>query len=193
MIDYIAGKKAELTPTACVLDCNGIGYEINITLIDYPKLEQLSDTKLYIFESIREDAHILFGFLEKEARALFRLLITVSGVGPNTARLILSSLTVNQLEESISTGNTAALKSVKGIGTRTAERIIVDLKDKINVTQTTLSVSGVASNETFGDSLQALVMLGFTKMQSEKILKKIFATQPSASTEEAIKQALKMM
>lgn len=193
MIDYIAGKKAELTPTACVLECGGIGYEIGITLIDYPKLETVEEAKLYVHESIREDAHVLFGFLEKEARALFRLLITVSGVGPNTARLILSSMTVKQLEESISSSNTAALKSVKGIGARTADRIIVDLKDKINSGAGTLSVSGSQGTETFNDSLQALTMLGFTKVQSEKVLKKIFTAQPSINTEDAIRQALTML
>ena len=193
MIDYIAGEIAELTPTYCVVDCSGVGYEICISLIDYSKLENLNRAKLYVHESICDDAHILFGFLTKEARAMFRLLISVSGVGPNTARLILSSLTVAQLEDAISSGNDSVLKAVKGIGAKTAQRIIVDLKDKINSGAATLSVSIPAANETFNDALSALVMLGFNRQQSEKALRKVFVSESAVSTEDAVKQALKML
>ena len=192
MIDYLKGTIAEITPTATVIDCNGVGYEVNITLIDYPSLSEGSMGKLYIHESIREDAHVLFGFLRKRTRELFRLLIGVSGVGPNTARLILSSLTDDQLENAIASGNDSQLKAVKGIGGKTAQRIIVDLRDKIKVVADSL-ISSTPSAESYDDSLAALVMLGFTSQQSQKVLKKLFAENPSLTTEKAIKQALTML
>lgn len=192
MIDYIHGIPAEVTPTYAVIDCNGIGYEINITLIDYPRVSGSDKVRLYIHESIREDAHVLFGFLERRSRELFRLLIGVSGVGPNTARLILSSLTVPQLEAAIAGGEEKLLKSVKGIGGKTAQRIIVDLKDKIEVDGETV-MAGVSANESFDDALAALVMLGFAAPQCKKVLNKLFAADPTLSTESAIKQSLTML
>lgn len=192
MIDYIKGKPVEMTPTVIVLDNNGIGYEINITLMDYPKMEGQEQLKLYIYESIREDAHILYGFLEKRSRDLFVLLTSVSGVGPNTARLILSSMTVPQLEQAISTGQDAILKSVKGIGGKTAQRIIVDLKDKIKSDGEALIIN-TPVGESYEDSVSALVMLGFTRQQSQMVLQKIFKSNPSLSVEDAIKQALTML
>lgn len=193
MIDYIIGKVDRLSPTILVLECGGIGYEIGITLIDYGELKDKESTKIYIHESIREDAHQLFGFLDLDTREYFRMLIGVSGVGPNTARLILSSLNNEQLESAISTGNTTALRAVKGIGGKTAERIIVDLKDKIKRAGKTLSSSMVSSEETFKDALAALVMLGFSQQPSQRVLQKIFLAEPQASAEQAIKMALKML
>lgn len=192
MIDYIRGQVAELTPTFVVIDCGGVGYQINITLLDYSELSSASEVKLFVHESIREDAHLLFGFISKRTREMFRLLIGVSGVGPNTARLILSGLSSAQLEGAIASENVSALKAVKGIGARTAQRIIVDLKDKISVDSS--SVAGVApSSEAFEDSKAALVMLGYASAQSEKVLRKLFAATPGLTVEQAIKQALTML
>lgn len=196
MIEYVRGALAELTPTIAVVDCNGLGYEVNITLTDYAALNGAAgkeEVKLFIHESIREDAHLLFGFLDKRSRELFRLLIGVSGVGPNTARLILSSLTADQLEGAIASGQEAPLKAVKGIGGKTAQRIIVDLRDKIKASPQALSTSAPVAGEAYDDSVAALVMLGFSAQQSQKVLKKIFASEAGITTEMAIKLALKML
>lgn len=196
MIEYISGKIDSLTPTVAIIETSGIGYEINITLIDYDILNNSSKenpVRLYIHESIREDARVLFGFISKNTRELFRLLIGVSGVGPNTARLILSSLRDEILENAISTGNEAPLKAVKGIGAKTAQRIIVDLKDKIKASSNSLEFSMPTVGEAYQDSISALQMLGFTNQQSQKTLAKIFKENPTLSAEQAIKLALKML
>lgn len=193
MLEYIIGKPVEVSPAYAVIDNNGLGYGINITLIDYPHIAAAKENvKLYVFESIREDAHVLYGFLSKESRELFILLTSVSGVGPNTARLILSAMTSQQLQAAIASGSEAQLKAVKGIGGKTAQRIIVDLKDKIKGVSESLIMSTPAG-ETYQDALDALVALGYTQQQSQKVLKKVFGDNPEASTEEAIRQAFKML
>lgn len=192
MIDYLKGELTDINPTYAVVECNGVGYEVNINLIDYVALKDMKDCKIYVHEAIREDAHLLYGFLTKSGRELFRLLIGVSGVGPNTARLIMSSLEVQALQGVITQGDERTLKAVKGVGAKTAQRIIVDLRDKIKADEETLITSKV-SNEAYDDSLAALVMLGFTAQQSNKVLKKLFAADPGLTTEKAIKQALTML
>ena len=192
MIDYIKGKISELTPTVMVLECGGIGYEINITLIDYSKTAVGNDIKMYIHESIREDAHVLFGFIDRHSRELFRLLIGVSGVGPAMARLILSAMEPDELRTQIAQENIKALKGVKGVGIKTAQRIIVDLKDKIDITNVDIMEAPKAS-EAYDDALAALQMLGFAPSQSRSALDKIFKSDPSVKVEKAIKQALTML
>ncbi|MEF9924609.1 MAG: Holliday junction branch migration protein RuvA [Muribaculaceae bacterium] len=193
MLEYIQGNIAELTPTFVVLDNNGMGYMINITLNTYTQLQSKDSAKIYLYEAIREDAFILYGFTAKRERELFVLLISVSGVGASIARMILSSLPVAELEQTIATGNVNLLKSVKGIGAKTAQRIIVDLKDKIKVGDNSLIVQASVTNDVYDEALAALVMLGFPQQLSNKALKKLFADSPSINVEDAIKKALKMM
>ena len=194
MIEFIKGRIDEIAPTYAVIEtAGGVSYMLNITLNAYTQLQNRESAKLYVHESIREDAYVLFGFIDRRERELFLHLVSVSGVGPSTARMILSSLTVSDLENAIVSGNVRALKAVKGIGAKTAERIIVDLKDKIKPGSDTLSIHTPAENEVFDEALAALVMLGFTKAQSEKALTKLFKENPGVAVEQAIKQALKMM
>lgn len=194
MIEYIKGSIAEITPAYAVIDNNGIGYMINISLYAYEKLQGTQqEAMLYIYEAIREDAHVLYGFVDKRERELFMLLISVSGVGPNTARMILSALTPDDLSASIATGNVNSLKMVKGIGAKTSQRIIVDLKDKIKTDSSTLLSMTPANNEVYEEALAALVMLGFTQTMSQKVLAKLLAANNQITVEDAIKQALKMM
>ena len=193
MIEYIKGPGAEITPAYAVIDNHGIGYMINISLYAYERLQQAAEAKLYIYEALREDAHQLFGFIDKRERELFLLLISVSGVGPNTARMILSAMSPNELSAAIASGNDVSLKAVKGIGAKTAQRIIVDLKDKIKTADATLLSKMPSNNEVYEEALAALVMLGFTQAMSQKVLAKLLASNSNLTVEEAIKQALKMM
>lgn len=197
MLDYIKGSIAELNPAYAVVDNHGLGYMINISLNTYDALAKVPKdeiVRLYVHEAIREDAHLLYGFADKRERELFLLLISVSGVGVNTARMILSSMAVAELEVNIAQGNASVLKSVKGVGAKTAQRIIVDLKDKIKVAGDALiEEKDQASGEVFEEAMAALVMLGFTQQMSQKALKKLFKQEPGISIEDAIKKALKMM
>ena len=193
MIEYISGKIAELTPTYAVIDNHGIGYELNISLTTYSELENKSEIKLLAHEVIREDAHIIFGFVTKNERELFRLLIGVSGVGANTARMILSSITPPELEQVITSGDDKRLKGVKGVGVKTAQRIIVDLKDKIKPSGDTLFIEQTLSSDAFDEALAALLMLGFPKPQSQKVLTRLFKEEPALRVEQAIKKALTML
>ena len=194
MYDYIKGNVAELTPTYVVIDNHGVGYMINIYLNSFNALQHQEDVaKVYVYEAIREDAHLLYGFTERRERELFLLLISVSGVGANTARMILSSLTPSDLEQTIASENVGILKTLKGIGAKTAERIIDDLKDKIKLSTDTLLDKSQVTSEVFDEAMSALVMLGFTKQMSKKALKKLFTAEPTITVEQAIKKALKMM
>lgn len=197
MLEYIKGIAAELTPTYAVIENNGIGYMLNISLPAFEELQRSAgEVKMLVHEIIREDAHTLYGFMAAKEREMFRLLIGVSGVGPGTAMLILSSIPVADLEAVITSGDHNRLKNVKGIGVKTAQRIIVDLKDKIKPTETTLSLQPETSgsySEVYEEALAALVALGFVRQQSQKVLRRIFDADPAVKVEVAIKKALSMM
>ena len=193
MVEYIRGSVAELTPTYVVVEASGVGYGINITLPCFTALEGKGEAKLLIHEVVREDAWVYYGFLEESERTMFRLLIGVSGVGPNTARMILSSIPVLDLEQVIMSGDVRRLKGVKGIGAKTAERIIVDLKDKIKPTDSTLLLQPQSTSADFEESLAAMVMLGFPRPAAHKVLTKIYTAEPAIKVEAAIKKALAMM
>ena len=200
MIEYLKGDLTELTPTTATVECHGVGYLANISLYTYAAIQNRPQVKLYIHEAIREDAHVLFGFSTKQERELFLLLISVSGIGGNTARTILSALNPNELCEVIGSGNDKLLKMVKGIGGKTAQRIIVELKDKIVSVggDTTGSPMGSAlfaepNNEVLDSAVAALAMLGYTAAASQKVVKAILKEQPSVSVEAAIKEALRRL
>lgn len=194
MIEYIIGKVTELTPTYAVVECGGIGYMLNITLSAFSELEnQRTDIRMLVHESIREDAHQLFGFTNETERSMFRLLIGVSGVGAGTARMILSAIPAPELQAVIAAGDHRRLTAAKGIGAKTAQRIIVDLRDKIKPVDDTLINQPASAPQEFEEALAALVMLGFAKPQSQKVLKKIFDADPTVKLEVAIKRALAMM
>lgn len=192
MIDYIKGEIVELTPASVTVDNHGIGYFINISLNTYSALNGKKDTRLYIYEAIREDAYQLFGFFEKRERELFLLLISVSGIGAGTARMILSSMTPHELENVIASGNADILKTVKGIGLKTAQRVIVDLKDKVKVTED-IGVVPTINSKLAEEAVAALVMLGFAQAASQKAVAKILKEKPDSSIEEVLKVALKML
>jgi Holliday junction DNA helicase RuvA len=194
MLDYIKGEIVELTPASVVIEAGGLGYIAHISLNTYSALSGLKSCKLYIYEAIREDAHQLFGFMEKRERELFLHLISVSGVGANTARMVLSSIAVYELEGIIVSGNSSALKTVKGIGSKTAERIIIDLKDKVKISSENVSAALVSDmGEAAKEAISALVMLGFNQVASQKVVNKIYKEKPALSVEEIIKNALKML
>lgn len=194
MIEFIKGNIFRLTPTDVTVETtSGVGYILNISLNTYTPLNGMKECMLWVHEVIREDAHILYGFQTEHERELFRLLIGVSGVGASIARMILSSVTPSELEQVITGGAVARLKSVKGIGAKTAERIIVDLRDKIKPTGDTLLQQVTPQSEVFDEALAAMVMLGFPKPQAQKVMRKLFEANPNLKVEDAIKKGLAMM
>lgn len=197
MLEYIKGEIADITPATVVIDCNGVGYIANISLNTYSAIQGKKEVKLYLFESIREDAYVLFGFSSKKERSLFTLLISVSGIGGNTARMILSAMTSDELIGVIAGENIALLKSVKGIGMKTAQRVIVELKDKISNADFASAVGIVSAasvnKEVMSEAVSALNMLGFANAPSQKIVTQLLKNNPDAPVEKIIKDALKML
>ncbi len=193
MLDFIKGEIVELLPTSVILEVHGVGYEINISLFSYSKLQQESSCKLFVHQVIREDAHLLFGFISMNEREIFRQLISVSGVGANTARMILSSMTPEEVRHAIATADVALLKSIKGIGAKSAERIIVDLKDKIIKSEDTSQLFKSPDNTIKNEALSALEVLGFSKKNSQKVVDRLLTINSSMPVEELIKQALKQL
>lgn len=193
MYAFIAGKIAELTPAYAIVDNHGVGYFINITLNTFTAIGEQSEVKLYTHLQVLEDAHNLFGFYTAKERDMFELLISVSGVGCNTARLILSSLTVNELSTAIANEDTKTIQAVKGIGGKTAQRIIVDLKDKVRKTDYAEEIVETVDNTVKNEALSALVILGFSKNMASKALDKLLKQSPDASVEVLIREALKLL
>ena len=191
MITHIEGKLVEKTPTHVIIDCSGIGYFINISLHTFSQIPDQEAIKIFTHLQVKEDSHTLYGFISASEREIFRLLISVSGIGANTARTMLSSLTPKQIREGIAVGDVALIQSVKGIGLKTAQRVIIDLKDKIlkiyDIDETSLTQNNTNKDE----ALSALEVLGFMKKQSERIVDKIVGSSPDATVEFIIKEALK--
>ncbi|AZJ33183.1 MULTISPECIES: Holliday junction branch migration protein RuvA [Tenacibaculum] len=191
MITQIRGKLVEKNPTYAVVDCNGVGYLMHISLNTYSLLPNDEYVLLYTHLSIREDAHTLYGFSTKTEREVFRLLTSVSGVGPSTARTMLSSMTSQEVSQAIASGDVKLIQTVKGIGAKTAQRVIVDLKDKVLKTFDIDEVSVVQNNTNKEEALSALEVLGFARKQADKVIGNILKETPDASVEKLIKQALK--
>ena len=190
MITQIQGKLVEKNPTQVVVDCNGIGYEINISLFTFSSLSSDENIKLFTHLQVREDAHILYGFFTVLERAGFRLLISVSGIGSSTARTMLSSLTPAEIQHAIGTEDVATIQGVKGIGLKTAQRLIIELKDKIKSLQGTDEIPVFKSNTIKEETLSALEVLGYSRKASEKIVDKLIQGEPDSSVEGLIKSAL---
>ncbi len=191
MITHLEGKLVEKNPTDIVLDCNGVGYSINISLHTFSEIPDKEHLKLYTYLQVREDSHTLYGFSTKTEREIFKLLISVSGIGANTARTMLSSLTPQQVKEGIAGEDVALIQSVKGIGAKTAQRVILDLKDKVLKVYGIDELSLIPNNTNKDEALSALEVLGFNKKLAEKAIDKILKSQPDASVEQIIKDALK--
>ncbi|MCR4582955.1 MAG: Holliday junction branch migration protein RuvA [Prevotella sp.] len=199
MIEYIKGELTELTPALATVEAAGVGYGMNISLNTYSAIQGKKEVKLYVYEAIREDAYVLFGFVNKKEREMFLQLITVSGVGANTARMILSSMSVGELCNAISTGNERLMKSVKGIGLKTAQRIIVDLRDKIvalgiaDEIPAGGTVQAPVNNQVKDEAVSALTMLGFSPAPTQKVVVQILTEQPDLPVEQVVKLALKQI
>ena len=199
MIEYIKGELTELTPALATVEAAGVGYGLNISLNTYSAIQGKKDAKLYVYESIREDAHLLYGFVSKKEREMFELLISVSGVGPNTARMMLSSMSVAELCNAISTGNERLVKGIKGIGKMTAQRIIVDLRDKIVALGIAEEIpaggtmAAPVNNAVKDEAVSALTMLGFAPAPTQKVVVAILTEQPDLPVEQVVKLALKQI
>lgn len=199
MIDYIKGELAELSPATATVEAAGVGYAMSISLTTYSAIQGKKTVKLYVYEAIREDAYVLYGFSGKKEREMFQLLITVSGVGANTARMVLSSMSVAELCAAISTGDERLIKSIKGIGLKTAQRIIVDLKDKIvalgiaDELPAGGSVTVAVDTAVRDEAVAALTMLGFSPAPTQKVVVQILKNQPDAPVEQVVKLALKQI
>jgi Holliday junction DNA helicase RuvA len=191
MITQLRGRLLEKNPTHIVVDCNGIGYEVNISLHTFSRLKGEEQITIYTHLQVKEDSHTLYGFMEKAERLVFRQLLSVSGIGANTARMMLSSLTPEQVVEAISTEDTDTIQSVKGIGKKTAQRVILDLKDKIRSSEEYSEIVNSPSNSNKEEALSALETLGYNRKQSGKIITKICNNNPDANVEDIIKLALK--
>ncbi|GIZ10393.1 Holliday junction branch migration protein RuvA [Flavobacterium sp. UMI-01] len=191
MIAHLQGKLVEKTPTDVVIDCNGVGYQVNISLHTYSLLPESDFIKLFTFLQVKEDAHTLFGFFEKSEREIFKLLLSVSGIGASTARTMLSSLHPKQIINAIASGDVGTIQSIKGIGSKTAQRVILDLKEKMLKLYDIDEVSISQSNTNRDEALSALEVLGFVRKASEKVIEKILKEDPAATVESIIKQALK--
>ncbi len=190
MYEYIQGQLAEINPSYAVVDCHGVGYLIEITVNTYSQIKDLQQVKLLTHYVVREDAQLLFGFFDAAEREMFRLLIAINGVGVNTARVMLSSLTVDELREAVATQNVKKVKSVKGIGEKGAQRIILELQDKIGKVEGNVLNTISTSNKNAEEALSALTMLGFPKAAADKVLQQLAKADPNATVEELIKMAL---
>ena len=197
MFEYIKGELVEVAPAYAVVEAAGVGYFLNISLTTYSEIEKQSATKLFAHHIVREDVEMLYGFATREERDLFRLLISVSGVGGNTARMILSTYSPTELRNIIATGNAVLLKNVKGLGLKTAQKIIVDLSGKMldlpKYDAAAAALSVAQTPEAYDEALSALIMLGFAKTASEKVLRKLFADDAALSVEDAVRGALKQL
>ena len=192
MYEYISGRVAEVAPTYAVVDAHGVGYYLQISLETFKSVEHADETKLYVHYIVREDAQLLFGFATKVERELFRLLIGVSGVGGNTARMILSTYSPAELQSIISTGNAGLLKNVKGLGLKTAQKIIVELTGKVTALGGD-AVGAAAGNSDADEAIEALAMLGFARSAAEKAVRAVVHETPSAAVEELVRMALKRL
>ena len=199
MIEYIKGELTELTPALATVEAAGVGYGLNISLNTFTAIQNKKEVKLWVFESIREDAHVLYGFINKKEREMFELLISVSGVGANTARMMLSGMSVTELCNAISTGNAKLIQSIKGVGKMTAQRIIVDLRDKIVALGITDeipaggSMQAPVNNVVKDEAVSALTMLGFSPAPTQKVVVQILQEQPNLAVEQVVKLALKQI
>lgn len=193
MIAQLQGKLVEKNPTDVVIDCNGVGYFVEISLHTYSLIPPGELIRLYTYMLVREDAQKLYGFIEKSEREVFKMLISVSGIGSNTARVMLSSLDPQQIAQAIASGDVRTIQSIKGIGAKTAQRVIIDLKDKILQVLGETEISMFTSNTAREEALSALETLGYVRKQSQKVVEKILGTEPDATVERLIKEALKQL